>query len=137
MRSVEPSGVGRDGFRFLLVALLGVLVDLGIAYALHQILAVSLLLAGAAGFLAGALFNFSLHASWTFGANHRRSRLLDSGLRYSLATGIVFLIRLISIHILSLLLVGSSLEVAILPLATVASFVINFLLSRSIFKARL
>lgn len=66
-------------FRFFLVSLLGVVIDIGLVLGLNAFIGVPLRLAAVAGFVVAASFNYVLHEKWSFGnrANQlSRRRLL-------------------------------------------------------------
>ncbi len=58
--------------RFGLVAVAGLCVDLGTAWALRSLTTIPLTLAAFLGFVAGAIFNYLLHERWTFGTKPLR-----------------------------------------------------------------
>ncbi len=112
--------------RFGLVAVLGLVVDILIAWSLAAIAGVPLVLAAAIGFAAGAGSNYVCHEFWTFhdGARQlsvRRAALYAATLGFTLAT------RLIMVLILEQLLTGAGQEIITLVLATAVSFCVSYL----------
>ena len=128
---------GKDGefLRFATVAVAGLVVDISLAWGLSAVVGVTLVLAAAAGFVAGAAFNYLLHEFWTFRrAEHRLS--VARMVRYSAALGATLATRLAVVYALSQILNAKQSELAILLLATILSFAVNYLASKHfVFKS--
>ena len=105
--------------RFAAVTVAGLGVDISLAWGLS-------VFASAAGFSAGAAFNYLLHELWTF----RRSELQLATrrvLRYCAALGATLTTRLAVVYGLSQFLNADQSHLVILLLATVLSFFINYM----------
>jgi putative flippase GtrA len=114
--------------RFTVVAVIGLAVDLTLAYGTHVLLGLPLTLAAALGFAAGAGVNYALHELWTFqagaqGLSPRRA------LKYFLSLGATLAVRLVCVALLEWLL-GPEQAFAALALATGLSFGVNYLFSK-------
>jgi len=135
MNSFRSTGQGREFLRFGAVALAGLAVDIALAWGMSVVVGANLVLSAAAGFAAGATFNYLLHEFWTF---RRTERRLSSArmLRYGAALGAVLATRLAVVYALSQMLHAKQNELAILLLATTLSFFINYLANKHfVFKS--
>lgn len=114
--------------RFLAVSVLGVLVDICIAWTLAQTLDLPLWICAAVGFAVAALGNYALHEIWTFrredvGLSRRR------GAHYLGAAVATLLVRLAVVATLEHML-GTGWALAILIAGAGLSFFVNFALSK-------
>ncbi|MEM6585354.1 MAG: GtrA family protein [Pseudomonadota bacterium] len=114
--------------RFFGITLLGVVIDIAIAWALHTYAGVPLWIAATCGFVLTALGNYIGHQKWTFqtGSN---SLSVKRGIKYGAVALITLGVRVLSVAILERVWEGG---VALLILigAAGASFVVNFTLSK-------
>jgi putative flippase GtrA len=125
-RSIRQSA---EFLRFLLVAVVGLLVDISLAWGLSTLFGVNLVLAAATGFACGAAFNYLLHEFWTFRRTERRLSLARM-LRYVGALGATLATRLAVVYTLSQFLTKAQSDIIILLLATILSFAVNHLVSK-------
>ncbi|MBU7578933.1 MAG: GtrA family protein [Porphyrobacter sp.] len=112
--------------RFLAVTVLGVILDLAIAFALHTYAGAALWLAAAIGFTLAAGANYVIHQTWSF-----RSGPLS--LRRAALYGAVALLTLaVRVGIVALLdaALPAAWPLAILVAGAGGSFVVNFVLSK-------
>ena len=116
--------------RFGTVTILGLILDLAVAWTLSVVFSVPLPLAAAVGFGCGAILNYLLHRAWTFRAGPgafvpRRVAL------YVIVLTSVLTVRIAGVTILAWLIGDpKGYELPILVAATAASFVVNYLLSK-------
>ena len=135
MNSFHPIWHGREFLRSSVVALAGLTVDIFLAWGLSVIFGVNLMLSAAAGFTAGAAFNYLLQEFWTF-QRAERGRSLARILRYGTALGVTLATRLALVYTFSQILNSTHSELTILLLATILSFFVNYLASRHfVFKS--
>lgn len=116
--------------RFGTVTVLGLAVDLAIAWTLAVFFYVPLPVAAAMGFACGALLNYLLHGMWTFGVGQGTfsARRVTS---YVIVLALVLSVRIASVAVLTWLIEDSKgYELAILVAATGISFFVNYLLSK-------
>lgn len=119
-----------DFIRFGMVSVLGLCVDLAVAWSLARWLGVPLPAAAFGGFLAGAALNYGLHEAWTFAAKDRRPSVRRGGL-YLLALGVTLGVRVATVALLEALVFRTPDQaLAALVAATGLSFVVNYLLSK-------
>ncbi|MDP1641135.1 MAG: GtrA family protein [Phenylobacterium sp.] len=121
--------------RFGVVAVAGLVVDLGVAMALSTGAGWPLTLAAACGFAAGAGLNYVLNLRWTFrvqGSAGVPGRIAA----YALTLGATLLTRLLVVKALEPMAGGSLVgPLGVLVAATGVSFFVNFFLSkRFVFK---
>lgn len=123
--------------RFAAVTVAGLVVDISLAWGLSEMFGLNLVFASAAGFSAGAAFNYLLHELWTF----RRSELQLATrrvLRYCAALGATLTTRLAVVYGLSQFLNADQSHLVILLLATVLSFFINYMANKTfVFRSAL
>jgi putative flippase GtrA len=123
--------------RFGTVTVLGLIVDLTLAWTLAVVFHVPLPMAAAVGFGCGALLNYLLHGLWTFGIGRRAfsGRRLAS---YGIVLAAVLTVRIASVATLILIFgEASGSEFEILVAATGVSFAANFFLSKYVvFRVR-
>ena len=112
--------------RFFLVTVLGVVIDLAIAFALHTGLGVPLWIAAAIGFTLAASANYVIHQTWSF-----RSGPLSLGRAgaYALVALATLAVRVGIVALLDRVLAGDY-PLAILICGAGGSFVVNFVLSK-------
>ncbi len=115
--------------RFLLVTVAGVVLDLGIALALHELLAWPLWLAAASGFAVAAGANYTMHQTWTFRTGPRRLSFARAA-RYAAVALATLGARVAVVAMLDALL-GEGRALAILVCGAGVSFLVNFTLSRT------
>jgi putative flippase GtrA len=129
MTRMHLSGRSLEFLRFAAVAVAGLVVDISLAWTLSAALGIDLVLAAAAGFAAGAVFNYLLHEFWTF---RRAERAVSSRrmIRYGVALGVTLGARLGVVYGLSRALGAAQSDLAILLCATVLSFFVNYLMSK-------
>ena len=116
-----------DVARFLVVAVAGLALDLGLAWLAHAGLGLPLVIAAALGFCGAAAANYAAHELWTFRQGARR---LSSGraLRYA---GVVALTLLTRLALVAMLEASRLLPpLPVLALATLGSFAVHFLAAR-------
>jgi putative flippase GtrA len=114
--------------RFFAVTVLGVIIDLAIAFALHQWAGVPLWLAAACGFTLAAGVNYVIHQSWSFGGG-----LGSLSARRAALYGVVALATLaVRVGIVALLdrALPEAWPLAILVAGAGGSFCVNFVLSK-------
>lgn len=121
---------GGDFARFLVVSVLGLGLDLSVAWALATWTAVPLPAAAFCGFAAGALLNYGLHEAWTFASKDRKPSAKRGGL-YLLALGATVGVRVATVALLeATLLPRPEQALAVLVAATGLSFATNYILSK-------
>lgn len=121
--------------RFLLVSVLGLGVDLALAWGLAALAGLPLPAAAAAGFLAGALLNYLLHEFWTFRDARAPARLsARRGGLYALTLAATLGMRVAAVALLDRLLPGAGglRDITVLAAATGLSFLVNYGLSRHV-----
>lgn len=115
--------------RFGIVAVIGLGLDLGVAWILAQVWAVPLPIAATVGFLSGAVLNYGMHELWTF--QDRSGRLsLKRLFAYLLSLWFVLAVRLGGIAILGWFFPGYTFPILIA--ATGLSFFANYIVSKSL-----
>lgn len=114
--------------RFLAVTVLGVVIDLAIAFALNRWLGVPLWLAAAIGFTLAASFNYVIHQTWSF-----RSGALSLK-RAGLYAAVALVTLGVRVGIVAQLawMVPDAWPLAILVCGAGGSFLVNFILSKFI-----
>lgn len=113
--------------RFFGVSVVGVLIDLSIAYSLATFAGVPLWAAATLGFLVAALVNYATHEIWTFRQGNKTLSITRS-LKYLMVSVITLLARIAVVFPLEQALSNSPLLV--LFCATGVSFFVNFALSK-------
>ncbi len=114
--------------RFFAVTVMGVILDLAIAFALHTGLGVPLWLAAATGFTLAAAANYVIHQSWSFQRGPRGLALRRAGL-YALVALATLAVRVAIVALLARALAGAY-PLAILVAGAGGSFFVNFALSK-------
>jgi putative flippase GtrA len=114
--------------RFLVVTVLGVVVDLAIALALHHGLGMPLWIAAGIGFALAAGTNYVIHQLWSFQSGPRRL----SALRAVQYGGVALVTLAVRVAIVALLgrMLGEGPALAILICGAGGSFFVNFALSK-------
>ena len=114
--------------RFLTVSVLGVVIDLAIAFGLHTGLGVPLWLAAAIGFTLAASANYVIHQTWSFQTGPRTLSARRAGL-YALVALATLAVRVAIVALLDRALAGAY-PLAILIAGAGGSFFVNFALSK-------
>ena len=114
--------------RFFVVTVLGVVIDLAIAFALHTGLGVPLWLAAAIGFTLAASANYVIHQTWSFQRGPRKLSARRAGL-YALVALATLAVRIAIVALLARALAGAY-PLAILIAGAGGSFFVNFGLSK-------
>lgn len=112
--------------RFFAVTVLGVILDLAIAFALHTYAGVPLWLAAATGFTLAASANYVIHQSWSFRSGPLSLR--RAGL-YALVALATLAVRVAIVALFERALPGAW-PLAILVAGAGGSFCVNFVLSK-------
>jgi putative flippase GtrA len=112
--------------RFFAVTVLGVILDLAIASALHHWASVPLWLAAATGFGIAAAANYVIHQTWSFRTGPLSAR------RAGLYAGVALAVLAVRVGIVALLerALPDAWPLAILVAGAGGSFVVNFVLSK-------
>ncbi|MCR9179947.1 MAG: GtrA family protein [Erythrobacteraceae bacterium] len=114
--------------RFFVVTVLGVVIDLAIAFALHTGLGLPLWLAAAIGFTLAASANYVIHQTWSFQHGPRRLSARRAGLYGAVALA-TLAVRVAIVALLDRGLAGAY-PLAILIAGAGGSFFVNFGLSK-------
>lgn len=114
--------------RFLVVTVLGVVIDLAIAYTLHTGLGMPLWLAAAIGFTLAACANYVIHQTWSFQSSSRSLSARRAAL-YALVALATLAVRVAIVALLDRALAGAY-PLAILICGAGGSFFVNFALSK-------
>ena len=125
-------GEGRlaEGGRFFLVALGGLGIDIGLAWALIALAGVPDAVGAAVGFATATVVNYVAHQLWTFREGSRRLSLRRF-LAFVAVVGVVFAVRLGALAVLGAVLPGGGLAVPVrLTLAAGVSFLVALPLNR-------
>ena len=125
------SRIPTEWWRFGVVNIIGLVVDLGAALVLRS-LGMNLFIAASLGFVLAAFFNFQLHSRWTFGGRTDSSvRRLAQFYVLSLITIVVRLSALKLLMLISLPVLFFE-DAEVLFLATSVSLLVNFALCRNV-----
>lgn len=114
--------------RFFAVTVLGVVLDIAIAYALHSALGWPLWVAAASGFVIAAAANYAIHQTWTFRGGPRRLSL-GRAARYGVVALLTLIARLAAVALIEPL-AGAGLALLVLIAGAGVSFAVNFTLSK-------
>lgn len=114
--------------RFGIVAVVGLVVDIAVAWSLAKFIGLPLILAATAGFFCGAVINYFLHELWTFQSGDRVISLARMG-RYAAGLAVVLIVRLTTVAGLEWLFPQGGMTLVILLSATVLSFALTYVLS--------
>ena len=116
--------------RFCAVTVLGLIVDLAIAWTLAVVFHLPLPAAAAVGFGCGALLNYLLHGMWTFGIGWGAFSARRIAF-YVIVLAVVLTVRIASVAVLTWVIGDpSGYELAILVAAAGVSLLVNYLLSK-------
>lgn len=112
--------------RFFAVTVLGVILDLAMAFALHHWAGVSMWLAAATGFTLAAGLNYAIHQTWSFRSGPLSAR------RAALYGGVALVTLAVRVGIVAALerALPGVWPLAILIGGAGGSFVVNFVLSK-------
>lgn len=120
--------------RFLVVALGGLAIDIAVALALHRLGGIALPAAAAGGFVVAASANYLAHELWTFPGDRGGLSALRGG-AYVGASLAALAVRVAAVMAGTALLGREGWRApAVLLLASGVSFVVNFALSRAVFR---
>ncbi len=114
--------------RFFAVTVLGVVLDIAVAYGLHTLFGWPLWLAAACGFVLAAGANYMVHQTWTFRAGARRLSL-GRAARYGAVALATLLARLAAVAAI-VPFAGPDLALGVLIAGAGVSFAVNFALSK-------
>ena len=114
--------------RFFVVSLLGVCIDVGLAWLLHSIVGVALPLAALIGFSGASTFNYLQHARWTFSGSHRS---LQGFKAYLALQTVIAGLRVGLVAWFEMVPVLATHPLITLIAATAVTFFVNFALSRA------
>lgn len=114
--------------RFFAVTVMGVVIDIAIAWALHTYAGVPLWLAASVGFVLAASGNYVLHQTWSF-QNGSRRLSLSRGAKYGLVALLTLLARVATVAALERAWEGGW-PLLILIGGAGVSFFVNFSLSK-------
>lgn len=114
--------------RFCIVAVVGLVVDIAVAWSFAEFFGLPLILSATAGFFCGAVINYFLHELWTFQSGDRVISLARMG-RYAAGLAVVLIVRLATVVGLERLFLQGSMTLVILLSATVLSFAFTYVLS--------
>jgi len=122
--------------RFFSTALVGLIIDVSLASALIIYFAFADIPAAAIGLAAGMVFNYFVHATWTFQHNNRH-RSWRQFFRYAIGVAVTMLIRAAVLQVISQQGWQDVLAPPIrLGIGAVVSFVFSYLIGRYlVFKA--
>ena len=124
------SGVFRETLKFGVVAVAGLVVDIGAGTALNVFFALPVVLCSLIGFFCGAAFNYVLHEIWTF-KKADRAMSVSRGVLYVATLGLVLASRLVSVSLLTPFVEQTTIGVIIILIgASGVSFVVHYLLSK-------
>jgi putative flippase GtrA len=118
-------------FRFFLVALFGLGLDLAIAWTMAEIFGISLGLAAMVGFVVTAMFNYVVHELWTFQHGARQLSLMRVA-RYTIVQSLTLMVRLLAIAFLVSMSWTEGWTLLVLAFAAGVSFVANYAASKFI-----
>lgn len=114
--------------RFFAVTVLGVVLDIAIAYGLHEFASVPLVIAAVIGFVCAASCNYILHQMWSFQGGERRLSLRRA-VRYAGVAGLTLVARIGVVSVLAAYFAGEY-ALIVLICGAGASFFVNFALSK-------
>ncbi len=114
--------------RFFAVTVMGVVLDIAIAYGLYELAGVPLALAAVIGFICAGSANYVLHQVWSFGGG-ARSLSAARAARYGAVAGLTLLVRVSVVALLDAWLAGGF-ALFILICGAGVSFFVNFTLSK-------
>lgn len=114
--------------RFFAVTVLGVVIDIAIAYGLHEVFGTPLAVAATIGFVLAATFNYVMHQTWSFQTGSRRLSMARA-LKYAAVAGTTLAARVAVVAILADRF-GDEYALLILICGAGVSFFVNFGLSK-------
>lgn len=117
-----------DLLRFFAVTVVGVVIDLAIGFALHNVWGVSLWFAAAVGFAVAATANYVIHQKWSFRAGLRQLSTRRAALYAAVALA-TLAVRIAIVALLDRVLAGDY-ALMILICGAGGSFFVNFTLSK-------
>lgn len=117
-----------EAARFFVVSVVGLVLDLGVAWSAARLLGVPLWLAAAAGFVVAAGLNYALHELWTFRSGARQLSVVRA-LRYGMALVATLAARVASVAAL-VAVFGDSHALPVLVAGAGISFCVNYLVSK-------
>lgn len=120
--------------RFFAVTVLGVVLDIAIAYGLHEWAGMPLPLAAVIGFVCAAACNYVLHQMWSFQGG-KQSLSLGRATKYAGVAGLTLLARVAVVSLLDAQF-GGQFALFILICGAGVSFFVNFTLSKLFVFAR-
>lgn len=124
-----------EAARFLAVAVIGLAVDIAVAWSASHFLDLPLWLAAAIGFVVAATLNYMLHQLWTFRLGAERPTA-GRVMRYSIALFATFLARIATVATLAAIF-GNAYALPVLFAGAGISFTVNYLLSKHfVFRPR-
>ena len=117
-----------EAARFFAVAVVGLAIDLAVAWSATRLLGLPLWFAAAAGFAVAATMNYALHELWTFRDGMRR---LSAGraLRYMISLAPTLALRVATVAAL-VAVVGEGQALFVLLVSAVVSFGANYVISK-------
>lgn len=120
-----------DALRYFVVSLLGLSLDLFLAYSFVRYFGFSLVAAAATSFALVATIVYFVHEQWTFSTSSRKTSLRRL-FATALSSLIVLSVRLLTLNALAQIIGIGQHDFLLLLCATGISFVANFVLSRAI-----
>lgn len=114
--------------RFFVVTVFGVVLDIAIAYGLHELGGLSLALSAVIGFVCAACVNYLLHQMWSFQSGSRRLSFQKAA-KYGVVAGLTLMVRAGVVAVLDGYLAGQY-ALLILICGAGVSFFVNFTLSK-------
>jgi len=114
--------------RFFIVTVLGVVLDIAIAYGLHELAGLPLALAAVIGFMCAASANYILHQLWSFQSSSGRLSASRAA-KYGLVAGLTLVARVSVVAMLAAYFAGQYV-LSILICGAGVSFFVNFALSK-------
>jgi putative flippase GtrA len=111
------------------VSIVGVVVDIAVAYALTAQFGTPLWLAAVIGFAIAAVGNYILHEFWTFRQNNSSLISKMRALKYMITCAVTLCFRLIIIYLFVKLNFGDFL-IIILFISVALSFMLNYIMSK-------
>ncbi len=117
-----------EAARFLAVAVIGLIIDLAVAWSAARFLGMPLWLAAALGFIVAAALNYVLHELWTF-RDGAKKLSAGRGARYAVALAATLGVRVATVAILTAIF-GSLHALPVLVAGAGVSFCVNYLLSK-------
>lgn len=117
-----------EGARFIVVALVGLFLDLTVAWCTARVFGLPLWLAASMGFVVAAATNYLLHELWTFFQVAQKLSVARAA-RYSVALAATLFTRVATISTLTIL-VDEAPTLLVLLAGAGISFFVNYLVSK-------